>query len=133
MRIPEKVKKLFLNQPLIAFSTADRLGFPNVVPIYWKMVVDEETLLLIDNYMKMTKENLQDNPKVCISFWDANTEEAYKVKGKAFYHVDGKIYNQGKEFIRLSRPEAKPKGAVEIRVEEIYTIKPGPEAGTKYS
>ena len=131
MVIPNEVKNLFERQSLIAFGTADKEGNPNVVSIFWKKILDDETILLIDNFMKMSKKNLLENNKVCISFWDPETEEAYKIKGIATYHTEGPIYEEGKKFIQSKKPERVPKGVVEIKVTEIYTIRPGPDAGKK--
>jgi len=131
MVVPARVKKLFERLDLIAFATADKGGFPNVVPIFWKMIFDEETILLIDNFMKMSKSNLMENNKVCISFWDSETEEAYKIKGIGTYYAEGTIYEEGKRFIQSKKPGRVPKGVVEVKVTEIYSIKPGPEAGKK--
>lgn len=131
MIIPNQIKKLFNDQKLIAFGTSDRKNNPNVVPIYWKTIIDDETILLLDIFMGTTKHNIQENEKVCISFWDAQSQEAYKIKGKSKYHADGPIYEKGKKFIQSKKHKQTPKGVVEIRAEEIYTIKPGPNAGKK--
>ena len=131
MIIPNEVKNLFEKQSLVAFGTANKQGDPNVVPMFWKKIIDGERILLIDNFMKMTKENLLENDNVCLAFWDSKTSEAYKIKGKATYCTQGLVYEQGKEFIQSKKPEAALKGVVEIKVTEIYTIKPGSDAGRK--
>lgn len=131
IRIPNEVKNLFEKQSLVAFGTASKEGNPNVVPIFWKTILNDGTILLIDNFMKMSKENLLENNKICISFWDPETEEAYKIKGIATYHTEGQIYEEGKKFIQSQKPERIPKGVVEVKAIEIYTIKPGSEAGKK--
>ena len=131
MIIPNEVKNLFEKQSLVAFGTVDRQGNPNVVPIFWKKIIDRENILLIDNFMKMSKKNLLENSDVCLAFWDSKTSEAYKIKGRATYCTQGSIYEQGKEFIQSKRPETIPKGVVQIKAKEIYTIKPGSGAGRK--
>jgi len=131
MIIPDKVKNLFNKQSLVAFGTADKKGQPNVNVIFWKKILNNETILLIDNFMKASKANLAENNKVCISFWNPDTEEAYKVKGTAKYHTKGSIYKGGKNLIQFKNPERVPKGVVEIKVTEIYSIKPGPNAGKR--
>jgi len=131
MQIPNKVKRLFEKQSLVAFGTADKQGKPNVVPVFWKKIVKKERILLLDNFMRMSKKNLLENSNVCLTFWDVKTEESYKIKGKAAYHTEGAVYEQGRKFMQSKRPEAVPKGVVEIRVRAIYTTKPGPEAGRK--
>lgn len=131
MKIPDEVKKLFNEETIIAFATADKEGDPNVVPIYWKTIVNDETILLLDNFMKQTKQNIQENRKVCVSFWNMDSGKAYKIKGTAVYHSEGAIYDKGKEFMHSKKPGQTPRGIVEIRVEEIYTIGSGPDAGKK--
>ena len=131
MIIPSEVKDLFEKRALVAFGTANKEGIPNVVPIFWKTIFDDETILLIDNFMKTSKNNVLENNKVCISFWDPETEEAYKIKGIATYYTKGPIYEEGKKFIQSKKPERVPRGVIEIKVTEIFTIKPGDMAGKK--
>lgn len=129
MEIPNEVKKLF-EEALVAFGTASKEGNQNVVPVFWKRILNDETILIMDNFMKMSKRNLLENNKVCVSFW-SETKEAYKIKGIATYHAEGPIYEEGKKFMQSKGSGLVPKGVVEVRVTEIYTIKPGPEAGKK--
>ena len=51
MKIPLEVKKLFNREPIVAFATADKKGNPNVVPIYWKTTLNDETILLCSQQM----------------------------------------------------------------------------------
>ena len=131
MVILEEVKNLFEKQPLLAFATADKKGCPNVVPIYWKKITAPDKILLIDNYMDMSKTNIEQNPAVCLGFWDPDSDESYKIKGLASYHTDDEVYQQGKQVMAEKRPGANPKGVVEITVTEIYNTKPGADAGKK--
>ncbi len=129
--IPEKVRRLFEKQSLVAFGTASRNCEPNVVPIFWKIIMGEETILLIDNFMKKSKLNVLDNEKVCVSFWDSETEEAYKILGTGKYHAGGPVFKDGERFIQAKKPGRKIKGVIEIRVTEIYEITPGENAGNR--
>lgn len=131
MVIPDKAKAVFEKIDLIAVGTADNEGTPNVVPIFWKKITDKDTILLVDNFMHTTKDNILKNAKVCISFWDSQTEEGYKLKGTATYHTKGTFYDTGKKFIQEKNPERIPKGVVEIKVAEVYDITPGPNAGSR--
>jgi len=129
--IPEKVKNLFNDQDVISFGTADVNNAPNVVAVFWKKITDDKTILLIDNYMDQTKKNIEQNSKVCLSFWDRKTGEGYKIKGDAYYHISGQVFTQGKNFIQEQRPEKNPKGVVEVKVKDIFLITPGSDAGAK--
>jgi len=131
MKIPNRVKKLFNNQDLVSFGTADKKGSPNVAAIFWKKILSDDIILLIDNFMKRSKKNVIENKKVCVSFWDSKTEEAYKVKGNAKYYTKGPVYEKGKKHIQTKQPKRVPKGVVEIKATEIYDMTPGPDAGKK--
>jgi predicted pyridoxine 5'-phosphate oxidase superfamily flavin-nucleotide-binding protein len=131
MIIPNNIKILFDSQPLVSFATSSRSGNPNVVPIYWKKIIGRDTVMLIDNYMRTSRKNLQENSKVCITFWNPTTEEGYKLKGTAKHHTSGKPFETGKKYIQSKKPGRIPKGVVILKVKEIYTITPGPDAGKK--
>ena len=131
MIMPEEVKKLFEAQSIVAFATANEEGKPNVVPILWHTILDDETALILDNYMRTSKQNLMENSNVCISFWDPETNEAYKIKGIGTYHAEGTIYEAGKKYMQSKKPDNAPRGVVEVKVTEAYNIKPGPDAGKK--
>jgi uncharacterized protein len=129
MKIPPTVQSLFNRTDLVPFGTVDIQGNPNINVIFWKKIINDESILLIDSFMKTTKKNLTENNKVCLSFWDPKTEEGYKVKGVATYHTDGNIYNEGKQYIQSKNPNRIPKGVVQISVKEIFVLTPGPDAG----
>ena len=124
MDIPEKVKKLFNDQEVISFGTSDVSKNPNVVAVFWKKIVNDKTILLIDNYMNQTKKNIEQNSKVCLSFWEPKTGEGYKIEGDAYYHISGKVFIQGKQFIQEQKPDRNPKGVVEVKVKDIFLITP---------
>jgi uncharacterized protein len=129
MKIPEKVKKLFDKINLVPFGTVDKNGNPNINVVFWKKILDDDTIIFLDNFMSMTKKNLTESKKVCVSFWDPATEEGYKVKGTGTYHTAGNIFEEGKKFIQSKNPNRIPKGVVEIKVQEIFVLTPGPDAG----
>jgi len=129
--VPEKVKALFEKESLVAFGTADSGGEPNVSVVYWKKWTEDGRILFVDNYMGKSKENVLANGKVCISFWNPETEEAYKIKGTAVYHAEGPVFEEGKAFIQEKKPDRVPKGIVEIKISEVFEITPGENAGKK--
>ena len=129
MKVPENVKKAFDKQALVAVATSDKYSMPNVVPIFWKKVINNDTILFIDNFMKRTKNNILENENLCVSFWNSKTEVAYKLKGIAKYYIEGKIFELGKKFIQSKNPAKNPKGVIEFKIKEIFDISPGPDAG----
>jgi len=128
MFIPEKVREIFNAQEIIPFATANAGGVPNVVPIYWKTIIDEDTIFVLDNYLRASKKNIAENDQVCLACWGKGGE-AYKLKGTATYHQNDEVYEQGRDFMQAKRPQAEPRGVVRIKITEIYDLKAGPQAG----
>jgi predicted pyridoxine 5'-phosphate oxidase superfamily flavin-nucleotide-binding protein len=129
----ERMKEIFAKQGIFALATADPKGVPNVVPVGAVKILDDETILVSDQYFRKTLDNLRKNPKVAISFWEMG--EGYQIKGKAKIHTEGKIYEETAEWIRklseeIGRP-IKSKGAVVIKIKAIYSVSPGSKAGER--
>jgi hypothetical protein len=66
-KVPDEIKQFFETIPIMAFSTADKNGTPNVVPIASKKIVNDDTILVIDTFFKKTKENILQNKNVSIA------------------------------------------------------------------
>jgi predicted pyridoxine 5'-phosphate oxidase superfamily flavin-nucleotide-binding protein len=129
----ERMKEIFAKQGIFALGTADLNGVPNVVPVGAIKIMDDETILISDQYFHKTLDNLRQNPQVAISFWERAEGEGYQIKGEATIHTEGKIFEETAEWIRrrseeIGRP-IKSKGAVVIKIAAIYSVSPGAKAG----
>jgi len=127
--IPKNVEDAFNKQSLVAVGTSDRNCQPNIAVIYWKKIINQDTIIFLDNFMKKTKENILENEKMCVSFWDSKTEEGYKLKGTGKYHSSGDVFEEGKRFMQEKCPNRIPKGVLEFKVNEIFILTPGISAG----
>jgi predicted pyridoxine 5'-phosphate oxidase superfamily flavin-nucleotide-binding protein len=133
--LSERMKEVFSNQGIFVLGTADMNGIPNVVPIGAIKLLDDETILVSDQYFRKTLNNLKENPRVAISFWEREKGEGYQIKGDATIHTQGKIYEETAEWIRRRGEEIghplKSKGAIVIKIREIYAVTPGSNAGQR--
>jgi predicted pyridoxine 5'-phosphate oxidase superfamily flavin-nucleotide-binding protein len=120
--IPEHVKKFFEKIPVIAFSTTDKKGMPNVIAIASKKLVDDNKIWIIDSFFDKTKENILQNNNVSLCMWEGL--EGYQLKGLATYHNNDKIFDQAKIWIQNIKPNKSVKGVVNINVTEVYSISP---------
>jgi len=91
--INPETKKL-IEGNAIALATVDNSGNPNVIGVAFVKVVWENQILITDNYMNQTKENLANNNNVCLAVRDKERNWV-KLIGNASYHTDG----EWKEFI----------------------------------
>ena len=48
---------------IVFLATSNQEDYPNVVPIGLARPLDNETVLLVANFMNKTYENLKENPK----------------------------------------------------------------------
>ena len=128
-KITDEMKDIASKAKGWAVATATRDGMPNVVPIGAASVLSENQILLMDNFMKKTVENIKANPRVAISVWDMRDMKGYQFKGKARIETSGKVFDEGVQMVKSIMPQLTPKAAVIVDVEEIYVITPGHNAG----
>lgn len=130
---PEAVKLLEKVAPksFCVLATSSKDGKPNAVPIIFAWTLGEEEVLIADNFFLKTRANIEENPIASLTFWDPETREGYQVKGKVRVYTSGPIFEEAVSRVCSVRPTLKPKAAVVIEVEEVYTVKPGPEAGKR--
>ena len=134
-KMNEKIRTMFENQPIVAMATASTNGIPNVVPIGAKKVLDDETILISDQYFNKTLANLKENPQVSLMFWDAQDHDSYQIKGTITLETSGEIFEQTAAWIdeiaKARNIPMKSKGAVVLKITDIFTNAPGPGAGSR--
>jgi len=128
MVVPKEAKGMLGKGKIIAFATTDKVGIPNVVPILQHWWLGDDVMVIVDLLLKASPGNVLDNGRVCISAWDQESGEGYKLKGKAHYEIAGSEYVFVKSEILKTEPDA-PKGVVIIRFTEVYDISLLPNAG----
>ena len=89
-KMPQACQDLINNAYAAAFSTCSPDGVPNVVPVSMKQAVDDETVMVSDQYLRKTLANLQANPRAALSAWD--DEGGFQVKGTVTYENEGPRY-----------------------------------------
>lgn len=125
-KMSQEVQDLINNTYAAAFSTCFD-NVPNVVPVSMKQVIDDETVMVSDQYMNKTLANLKQNPYVALTVWD--NEGGYQIKGSVTYENEGPRYvevaAQVKEILSSMGYDYTSKGVCYIHVEEVYSVTPG--------
>ena len=116
------------NLVFLATATAD--GTPNVVPIGFARTIDSKTIMIVDNFMNKTHKNLENNPKASLVVRDASACP-YQFKGSVELVESGKYFDDAVDWATSVMSQLAPKAAILLKVEEIYSIQPGPDAGKK--
>ena len=129
----ERMKELFEKVPTAVLATATPDGTPNAVPVGAKKIIDNQTILISDQFFNKTLANLKANPRASVTFWEGR--EGYQLKGSITIETSGPRYEETAKWIEELGNKAghplKSKGVVIIQIEEIYGVSPGPGAGKK--
>jgi len=149
MKLSEEIKQM-LDENIVYLATSTRDGKPNVVPIGSAYAISDNEILIHDMMFAKTRANLEANPQVAISFTDTRRWESYQLKGTAKIFTEGEMFEKVLEIMKIkaerqkdhmesiSDPRTKervkrmmelhknlkPKAAVLITVEEIYSNMP---------
>lgn len=119
--IDKEATKIIEENP-VAFATVDPssgTAKPNVIGVAYVKVVDKDKVLITDNYMKQTLENLKQNNNVCLAVWDKDWQ-GYKLIGTSEYQTEGKWFDYIK---RMPENKGLPaKGAILITVSKIIKL-----------
>jgi len=130
VKLLDNVKAVFNKTAIYCVATASKDGVPNVVPIHYVKLYDEEdTILLVDNFMNKTLNNLEVNPLIAISVWDMDKKQAYQIKGKATIIKTGKPFEDALAWVKKTKSELNPKSAILLKVTKVYNCQPGPDLG----
>ena len=129
----KRMQELFEKVPTAILATASSDGLPNAVPVGAKKIIDAETVLISDQFFGKTLTNMKANSQVAVSFWEGH--EGYQLKGTVTIETSGERYEETAHWIeekgnRVGFP-LKSKGAVILKIEEIFGLAPGPGAGKK--
>ncbi|MFH0892473.1 MAG: pyridoxamine 5'-phosphate oxidase family protein [Candidatus Falkowbacteria bacterium] len=120
--INEKIKKL-IEKNAMALSTVGEDGNPHCIAIALVQVVSSSQLLITDNYLIITPENIKRNKNVAIAVWERNWEEdcvGYELKGEAEYFTEGEWVERIK---RIPENNGEPcKGALLVTVNNIKRL-----------
>src|SRR6056297_2196806 len=132
-QMTDRMKELFDNVGTAVLATATTDGAPNAVPVGAKKILDDETILISDQFFNKTLANMQQNPSVDVSFW--KEKEGYQFKGTATIETSGERYEQAAQWVaekgKKQGVTLQSKGVAIIHIEAIYGLAPGPGVGKK--
>ena len=106
-----------LEKATIAVATVDSENKPHAIAIMYAKVKGGK-VVITNNYMSFTIDNLKNNPHVSLVFWEG--EKGWRIDGKVEYFDSGEWF----DFIKnLSENKNEPvNGALVIDVENITEL-----------
>ncbi len=127
----KEIQDMFERASAVVLATAGNDGIPNAVPVAMKKVIDPETIVISDQYFNKTLDHLKENVQVAVTFWEGN--EGYQLKGLATYENEGPRFDEVAQMVAEKAAAIgvplKSKGACFIKIDNIYSVSPGPTAG----
>ena len=129
--LTEEMKTAFRTMKAFPVATASKDGWPNVVPIGFVELADDETIWIADNFMKKTLANVLENPKVSIYVWGPETKGCFQVKGDVEIRSSGPEFEKMQFTVHSKMAKAPAKTLFIVKIREIYECSPGPKAGEK--
>ncbi len=129
VKLTEEVKESIKGVKNIFLATCSKAGVPNVVPMGAFKVLDDETLLLSDQFMQKSLTNMKENPRVAIAYW--GEKGGFQVKGTVTLHTDDQVFKDDVAWVKGIKATLNPKTAIVMKVTDVYVVKPGPDAGKK--
>ena len=134
-KMTQRMKEVFEKHETVPLATTAKDGTPNVVPVTLKKILDDETILVSDQFLNKTLQNMKDNAKATITAWDG--VEGYQFKGTVTIETSGPCFEETAQWVddvaKSMNLNFKSKGAVILKINEIFSVSPGPDAGKKVS
>ena len=115
-QLPDSVKEAISKQDTFPVVTSNQDNIPNVIYITYLKVVDDQTVLIADNYLNKTRDNILSNGKIAFAVLDEE-KGSFQVKGTAKRLTDGDMFDEVQKWV----PDRLPRvAAIVMQVEEVY-------------
>lgn len=92
---------------------------PHVIAVAFCKVINKDSVLITDNFMKTCKNNILKNGNVALAVWDKSWS-GFQLKGKASYYKKGKWFDQMKQL--KENKDCPAKGAILVKVNQIIKL-----------
>lgn len=118
VKIDNNLKQLIENNPM-SLATINNDNTPNVIGVAFVKIISENQIVITDNYMSQTINNIQNNNNVCLAVWDKDWE-GRKLIGTADYYTSGE-WKTFVENIKENKGQAA-KGAIVVTINKIIKL-----------
>jgi hypothetical protein len=112
-----------IEENALGLATTDKFGNPHNIAVGYVQVISENQLLISDNWLEETIENIKHNPNIALVIWNKDWKKncvGYEIKGKAEYFTSGKWINIIKK-IPINKDEPC-KGAILVTINKIKPL-----------
>ncbi|MFT7235838.1 MAG: putative pyridoxine 5'-phosphate oxidase superfamily flavin-nucleotide-binding protein [Methylophagaceae bacterium] len=128
-KLNNAVKKAIKQTALFPLATASSSGYPNVVPVMFVQIENDDELWMIDNFMDKTLKNLEQNPTAALNVLIPEQNISYQIKGTIRIETSGEQYQKMRAIVLAAKPSAPAKGLIVMQVTEVFDCWPGTTMG----
>lgn len=116
--LPDKILEAWKKKtgPII-LTTVDKSGVPNAIYASCVSLYNQETVLIADNYLNKTRQNILEGSRGSILFITDNGK-SFQVKGLLEYHEKGPLFDDMKKWNPGQHPG---KAVVALKLEQAYS------------
>ena len=129
VKMPADVKETLEKQKPVPIATASRSGIPNVVFVGLLKIIDDETLMIADNFFYKTAQNLEENPKISILCYNSESKKSFQIKGNVTVTKEGPDFDAMRAWVHGINNKLPAKSCAIVKITEIYNAMWGPAAG----
>jgi len=112
-----------IEENAMGLATIDKSGNPHNIAVGYVQVISKNQLLISNNYLIETIENIKHNPNVSLAVWMKEWKKncvGYELKGKAEYFIEGKWLEAIK---KLPINKGEPcKGAILVTINKVKVL-----------
>ena len=121
IKIPEEVKIAIDKTNPICVATVNSEYIPNIIYVTFLKYINDTTVVIADNKLVKTKNNVLSNANLSFVVLDPETKKSYQLKGKTEYINKGEKYQDVFNWVQKKRPDLHPKGALYVTIDEIFS------------
>jgi predicted pyridoxine 5'-phosphate oxidase superfamily flavin-nucleotide-binding protein len=122
VEINSAMKKI-VEENALGFASVDKNGYPHNIAVAFVKLIEGNKLLISNNYLQETVDNIKNNPNVALVAWIDGWKEnciGYEFMGRAEYFTSGKWLEEIKKI--PENKEAPCKGAILVTVNKIKVL-----------
>lgn len=127
-----EMKECMKAMHVFSVATASKSGVPNVVPVGMLFPGEDGKIWIIDNFFDKTIKNMQENPVASFYLWSPDYKGGcWQVKGDLEVLDSGSDYEKAVTIAHSRMETAPAKHLVKMKITDVYSVAPGPDAGKK--
>jgi uncharacterized pyridoxamine 5'-phosphate oxidase family protein len=116
MNLTANQEKIIEENNVVVLCTANIIGKPRGIFVGFPKCMGSK-IIMVDNYMQITKLNILENPQVFILAYSKDYGQCLKISGTASYRTDTTSLEWAKSL--EENKELKPKGIIEIIIKDV--------------